>query len=127
MMMRVRKAHRKKLGDCRLPSENIIMVNNPERHADKSEYHFHVPIDMSKPEIKDYLTKVYDLDVVKVNTANYDGKTKYRGGSRQPLKGKRYKKAFVTLASDSGPEPAVVVASKPKPKPKPAGVAKKQQ
>lgn len=37
---------------------------------------FRVPPRMTKHEIKEYLTKIYDLPVRKVNTMNYEGKRK---------------------------------------------------
>ena len=37
---------------------------------------FRTPPRMTKHEIKEYLTKIYDLPVRKVNTMNYDGKRK---------------------------------------------------
>ena len=54
---------------------------------------------MTKHEIKEYLSKIYELPVKKVNTANYDGKTK-RGSLRLPgavYKTKAFKKAYVTF------------------------------
>lgn len=34
---------------------------------------FYVPPKMTKFEVKEYLTKIYSCDVLKVNTANYLG------------------------------------------------------
>ena len=36
----------------------------------------YVPPSMTKHEIKEYLTKVYNVPVIKVNTINYHGKNK---------------------------------------------------
>lgn len=54
---------------------------------------------MTKHEIKEYLTKIYGLPVVKVNTANYLGKRKLVRGSRQVIrfKYKDFKKAVVSF------------------------------
>jgi large subunit ribosomal protein L23 len=56
---------------------------------------------MTKHEIKEYLTKIYELPVKKVNTMNYDGKRK-RLFSRTGIvyyKYKDFKKAVVTFDS----------------------------
>eukprot|EP00591_Stephanopyxis_turris_P009044 CAMPEP_0195518102 /NCGR_PEP_ID=MMETSP0794_2-20130614/12256_1 /TAXON_ID=515487 /ORGANISM="Stephanopyxis turris, Strain CCMP 815" /LENGTH=65 /DNA_ID=CAMNT_0040647015 /DNA_START=254 /DNA_END=451 /DNA_ORIENTATION=+ len=56
---------------------------------------------MTKHEIKEYLTKIYNLPVKKVNTANYDGKRKRIIGKRFTVyyKYKDWKKAIVTFDS----------------------------
>ena len=58
---------------------------------------FRTPRSMTKHEIKEYLTKIYDLPVRKVNTMNYDGKRKRFLTNRQTFyfKYKDYKKAVV--------------------------------
>ena len=58
---------------------------------------FRVPRTITKPEIEEYLRKIYRLDVAKVNTANFLG-----GEIRVPRGFKKipdYKKAIVTLAT----------------------------
>lgn len=54
---------------------------------------------MTKHEIKEYLTKIYQLPVKKVNTMNYLGKRKQAYGKRgiARWKEKDYKKAIVTF------------------------------
>eukprot|EP00584_Thalassiosira_punctigera_P009984 CAMPEP_0172535646 /NCGR_PEP_ID=MMETSP1067-20121228/7559_1 /TAXON_ID=265564 ORGANISM="Thalassiosira punctigera, Strain Tpunct2005C2" /NCGR_SAMPLE_ID=MMETSP1067 /ASSEMBLY_ACC=CAM_ASM_000444 /LENGTH=77 /DNA_ID=CAMNT_0013320587 /DNA_START=166 /DNA_END=399 /DNA_ORIENTATION=+ len=54
---------------------------------------------MTKHEVKEYLTKIYDLPVVEVRTQNYLGKRMRILGKRQIVYAKRpdYKKAFVTF------------------------------
>eukprot|EP00636_Phaeomonas_parva_P002518 CAMPEP_0118854672 /NCGR_PEP_ID=MMETSP1163-20130328/2795_1 /TAXON_ID=124430 /ORGANISM="Phaeomonas parva, Strain CCMP2877" /LENGTH=102 /DNA_ID=CAMNT_0006787431 /DNA_START=228 /DNA_END=536 /DNA_ORIENTATION=+ len=63
---------------------------------------FRVGKDMSKPDLKEYLTKIYQLPVVRITTANFSGKIKqvvdYRG-KRHPIKRADYKKAWVQLES----------------------------
>ncbi len=56
---------------------------------------------MTKHEIKEYLTKIYQLPVKKVNTANYMGKRKRAFGKKKMIhyKYKDYKKAIVTFDS----------------------------
>lgn len=61
----------------------------------------------TKHEIKEYLTKVYGMDVRKVTTANYDGKVKRAGRNYAHVyREKAYKKAIVTIGDgpiDLGP------------------------
>jgi large subunit ribosomal protein L23 len=54
---------------------------------------------MTKHEIKEYLTQIYGLPVIKVNTANYLGKRKMVRGSRAVVryKYKDFKKAVVSF------------------------------
>ena len=54
---------------------------------------------MTKHEIKEYLTKIYNLPVTKVNTMNYLGKRKNVTGSRKIIRFKYsdFKKAIVTF------------------------------
>lgn len=56
---------------------------------------------MTKHDIKEYLTKIYDLPVKKVNTINYMGKRKRAMGRRKMIhyKYRDYKKAIVTFDS----------------------------
>lgn len=56
---------------------------------------------MTKHEIKEYLTKIYELPVKKVNTMNYLGKRKQAFGKRGIARWKErdYKKAIVTFDS----------------------------
>mmetsp|Transcript_13961 Transcript_13961/g.29442 ORF Transcript_13961/g.29442 Transcript_13961/m.29442 type:complete len:120 (-) Transcript_13961:158-517(-) len=56
---------------------------------------------MTKHEVKEYLTKIYNLPVVQVRTQNYLGKRMRIIGKRQIVYAKRpdYKKAFVTFDS----------------------------
>ena len=58
---------------------------------------FRVDPKMTKHEVKEYLTKVYNLPVRKVNTINYEGKLK-TGSQRHRgayYRTKAYKKAYV--------------------------------
>mmetsp|Transcript_10160 Transcript_10160/g.9103 ORF Transcript_10160/g.9103 Transcript_10160/m.9103 type:complete len:102 (+) Transcript_10160:23-328(+) len=58
-----------------------------------------VPPSMTKFEIKEYLTKIYNIPVIKVNTMNYQGKWKRILGKRRIISYRRrnYKKAVVTF------------------------------
>lgn len=56
---------------------------------------------MTKHEIKEYLTKIYDLPVKKVTTMNYAGKRKKAVGKRRIIyyKYRDFKKAIVSFDS----------------------------
>jgi large subunit ribosomal protein L23 len=62
---------------------------------------FRVVPRMTKHEIKEYLSKIYELPVKKVNTMNYMGKRKRVVGKRRMAyyKYSDYKKAIVTFDS----------------------------
>lgn len=58
---------------------------------------------MTKTEVKEYLTKVYNVNVLGVDTANYLGKWKKLYGKRKIIAYKRrnFKAAFVTFGDAS--------------------------
>ena len=64
--------------------------------ADK-KYTFEVAPSAGKIEIKDAVEKIFGVKVAKVNTINYDGKTKRMGAGR-PGTRKSGKKAYVQLS-----------------------------
>lgn len=83
----------------RLAFPTQLITMQLERTADMkrhSKFGFIIPPSMSKWELKEILTKLYDVDVVSVNTANYEGKMK-RWQRRAAYKEKDYKKAIVRL------------------------------
>ena len=63
-------------------------------------YTFAVSPDANKFQIKDIVEKMYNVRVVKVNTANYAGKRKQRYTKKGLIKGQTpaYKKAYVCVA-----------------------------
>eukprot|EP00542_Grammatophora_oceanica_P021787 CAMPEP_0194053964 /NCGR_PEP_ID=MMETSP0009_2-20130614/51973_1 /TAXON_ID=210454 /ORGANISM="Grammatophora oceanica, Strain CCMP 410" /LENGTH=108 /DNA_ID=CAMNT_0038702293 /DNA_START=8 /DNA_END=334 /DNA_ORIENTATION=+ len=69
---------------------------NPRRMASAV---FRVLPSMTKWEIKEYLQKIYDLPVAKVNTMNYQGKRKriIAGRKIAYVKYRDFKKAIVTF------------------------------
>ena len=62
-------------------------------------YAFVVKKDANKTEIKNAVESLFGVKVEKVNTANYDGKFKVQGRAQGYTS--KYKKAYVTLKSDS--------------------------
>lgn len=85
-----------------MPSTIIRLTGEAlrERDPNRLQYVFKVPPKMTKPEIKEYLQKIYGMDVKKVNTTNYEGKWKRRNNilHKRPA----YKKAIVSLNSTNG-------------------------
>ena len=64
------------------------------------KYVFEVAKDAGKVEIKNAVETAFGVKVAKVNTINYDGKTKRMGAGR-PGQRKSWKKAYVQLTEDS--------------------------
>jgi large subunit ribosomal protein L23 len=81
-----------------MPTMPLMMVSAKSATAVNPAYAtFRTPPRMTKHEIKEYLTKIYNLPVRKVNTMNYDGKRKRvlsKGGVAY-YKYKDFKKAVV--------------------------------
>jgi large subunit ribosomal protein L23 len=60
-----------------MPTMPMTLVSAKSATAVNPAYAtFRVPPRMTKHEIREYLTKIYELPVRKVNTMNYDGKRK---------------------------------------------------
>jgi len=90
----------------RMPSNNIIMVNNPLGKFDDTqrEYQFRVPPKMTKHDLLEYFQKVYNVNNIKtIQTVNYDGKRKRRG--QRTVREKAYKKVNVTVFLPGDPAP----------------------
>ncbi len=69
---------------------------------EENKYTFVVSLKANKIEIKRALEEIFDVEVDKVNTANFKGKMKRLGrfpAGKQP----RWKKAIITLAEGSKP------------------------
>ena len=77
----------------------IITERSMEATGTK-KYVFEVAPEAGKVEIKNAVEKIFGVKVAKVNTINYDGKTKRLGAGR-PGNRKSWKKAYVQLSADS--------------------------
>ena len=77
----------------------IITERSMEATADK-KYVFEVAPTAGKIEIKNAVEQIFGVKVAKVNTINYDGKTK-RVGAGRPGARKSWKKAYVQLTQVS--------------------------
>lgn len=78
-----------------------IVTEKATAYSEKQNcYTFAVSPDANKFQIKDIVEKLYNVRVVKVNTANYAGKRKARYTKSGILRGKTpaFKKAYVTIA-----------------------------
>mmetsp|Transcript_5863 Transcript_5863/g.10257 ORF Transcript_5863/g.10257 Transcript_5863/m.10257 type:complete len:119 (-) Transcript_5863:17-373(-) len=82
-----------------MPMTLVSAKNATETHPATAI--FRVLPKMTKHEIKEYLTKIYDLPVSKVNTMNYEGKRHRLATKRRMIYFKRpdFKKAVVTFDS----------------------------
>ncbi len=80
----------------RLVARPIITEKGSMDQADRNAYHFRVPIDANKVEVRQAVEKVFEVKVASVNTLRVQGKSRRRGwvaGTRPD-----WKKAMVTLA-----------------------------
>lgn len=78
-----------------------IITEKANRETEKlNRYTFAVSPDANKFQIKDVVEKLYNVRVVKVNTALYAGKRKRRYTKSGLIKGQKpaFKKAYVTVA-----------------------------
>ena len=85
------------------PAKEIDFVNHEvilaksHKPYDKNQISFRVAPHLSKPEIKQYLAKVYKLPVQRVDTFNKQGELKRDLSTAHRWKKKNWKKAIVTL------------------------------
>lgn len=77
-----------------------IITERSMEATDAKKYVFEVAPEAGKVEIKNAVEKIFGVKVAKVNTINYDGKTKRLGAGR-PGSRKSWKKAYVQLTADS--------------------------
>ena len=78
-----------------------IITEKANQASEKlNRYTFAVSPDANKFQIKDVIEKLYNVRVVKVNTALYAGKRKSRYTKAGLIRGRKpaYKKAYVTVA-----------------------------
>ena len=86
------------------PYEIILKPVISEKSMDDAaskKYTFKVVPTATKDDIKAAVEAAFDVEVVKVNTLNYDGKVKTQGRFRGRTAS--YKKAIVTLSEKSKP------------------------
>jgi large subunit ribosomal protein L23 len=73
----------------------VITEKASDDSATRNAYHFRVPLDANKVEIRQAIESLFEVKVLSVNSLNVRGKTRRRGW----VAGKRpdWKKAMVTL------------------------------
>ncbi|ONI45364.1 50S ribosomal protein L23 [Candidatus Epulonipiscioides gigas] len=77
-----------------------VVTEKSMKIMEQKKYTFIVQPSATKVQIKEAVEKMFqDVKVEKVNTMNYDGKTKRRG--RTQGKTSKYKKAIVKLTEES--------------------------
>ena len=77
-----------------------IISEQSMEQTEMKRYTFEVAKTANKIEIAKAVEEIFGVKVAKVNTINYDGKTK-RMGTGRPGTRKSWKKAYVQLAKDS--------------------------
>ncbi|CAM9967872.1 unnamed protein product [Ectocarpus sp. 13 AM-2016] len=82
------------------PNMVMAMISGPSRSR-PAQASFKIQPKMTKWEVKEYLTKIYNVPVKKVMTQNFEGKRKRIMGKRSivPYKRPNFKKAIVTFES----------------------------
>ena len=86
------------------PYDVIIAPVISEKSMDDAQsrkYTFKVALDADKFEIKDAVEEAFGVEVIRVNTSNYDGKIRRQG--RFVGRTAKYKKAIVTGSAASKP------------------------
>ena len=75
--------------------EPVLTEKGTDDTADRNAYHFRVPMDANKIEIRQAVEKLFQVKVLKVNTLRMMGKARRRGwiAGMTP----DWKKAMVTL------------------------------
>ena len=76
----------------------ILTEKGSDDQAKRNSYHFKVPVNANKVEIRQAVEKVFSVRVLAVNTLRVNGKARRRGW----VAGQRpdWKKAMVTLHSE---------------------------
>ena len=79
------------------------MLKRPGKEVNDNILVFKVNERISKPELKQYLEKVYNINVEKINTVRYMGKVK-RNVVGAPMVTKNFKKAYVMTSHKIVPQ-----------------------
>ena len=91
----------KKHPDYKFFSHKIIL-HRPGKEVNDNVLVFKAEETLSKPEIKQYLTKLYDMKIEQVNTVRYMGKVK-RDHRGKPMKTGNWKKVYVMTSHKIDP------------------------
>ena len=79
--------------------EPLLSEKGTDDTGDRNAYHFRVPLDANKVEIRQAVERLFNVKVLRVNTLRVQGKVRRRGytAGRTP----DWKKAMVTLREGS--------------------------
>ena len=77
----------------------VISEKATNDSAERNAYHFRVPADANKIEIRRAVERLFDVKVINVNTLRVKGKWRRRGYTSGQTQ--TWKKALVTLAEDN--------------------------
>jgi large subunit ribosomal protein L23 len=83
----------------RLVARPVVTEKGSNDTADRNAYHFRVPVDANKVEIRQAIERVFEVKVKKVNTNQVRGKERRRGWVRGQKPD--WKRARVVLAEGS--------------------------
>ncbi len=75
---------------------NIFLVRTG-KNMDENSIKFKIPKNLSKPELKQFLSKLYSMDIQKVTSAILPGKVHYDQNQRRYIRTKDVKKAVVSI------------------------------
>ena len=84
-------------------SHNILLHRSPKPYGD-NEVSFRVNPFLSKPEIKQYLQKLYRMPIQDITTVNKMGKIKSNNDKRTKWRKQDWKKATVTVSYEVDPD-----------------------
>lgn len=79
------------------PNLTLQVMPHGNHLTTKGLVHMRTPPSQTKVEIKNYLSKVYGVGVIKVNTMNYRGKVKRDRFNMYRYRTSKWKKAVVTV------------------------------
>jgi large subunit ribosomal protein L23 len=79
----------------RVVQKPVITEKATDDAANRNAYHFQVPLEANKVEIRQAIEKLFEVDVLSVNTARVRGKFRRRGYSAGVSQA--WKRAMVTL------------------------------
>ena len=79
----------------RVIREPVLTEKGTDDQGDRNAYHFRVPMDANKVEIRQAVERLFSVKVLSVNTLNVKGKWKIRG--RSIGRTQEWKKAMVVL------------------------------
>lgn len=79
------------------PQAPLQMMPHGNHLTTKGVVHIKTTVKQTKVEIKNYLTKIYGVGVIKVNTIAYPGVVKRDRFSNYKYRTSRHKKAIITV------------------------------